>query len=131
MKVVQCEDEQGNKSFHSSCPPGQIQVGEKKLNTSTGTPAKKKPSNIQALVYIGGKDCFSCEDVQEYFNTRGIKLTVKDATSDVEIQKELNELVGKLTVPATKIGDKVITGYKRNELKAALEAMGYEEEKSE
>lgn len=131
VKVVQCEDEQGNKSFHSSCPPGHIQVGEKTLKTSIGTPAKKNPANIEALVYIGTNDCFACEAVQEYLKTRGIKLTVKDATSDVEIQKELNELVGKLTVPATKIGDKVITGYKRNELKAALETMGYEEEKSE
>lgn len=127
VKVVQCEDELGNKSFQSSCPPGHTKVGEKKLSTSTGTPAKKNHSNIQALVYIGGEGCFACEDVKEYLNTRGINLTVKDATSDVEVQKELNEMVGKLSVPATKIGEKVIVGYKRSELQAALEALGYEE----
>jgi glutaredoxin len=132
VKVVECEDEQGNRSFQKVCPPGSTMVSEKKLATGKGEATKaisSSSSNIQATLYFV-PDCEACDEVKSYLKNRNISITEKNASEDVSIQKELTELTGTLKVPVVVIGEKTITGYNRSELKATLENAGYKEEES-
>ncbi len=138
VKVVECEDEQGNRTFQSACPPGSIMVDEKKIPTGDTAPAPAKgksagaagSANISATLYFI-PECNPCDEVREFFQLRKISLTEKNVNESREVQKELKELRGSLKVPATVIGEKVVTGYNRSELMAALEAAGYKEKEKE
>ena len=44
-----------------------------------------------------------------------------DINKDVETQKELTEITGKLTVPVTVIGEDHITGYDREKIASILD----------
>jgi glutaredoxin len=140
VKVVECEDEQGNRSFQSACPPGSILVDEKKIPTGDKPPPplvrksetddEAGSANINATLYYI-PECGPCDEVREFFQLRQVSFTEKDVNENIEVQNELKELRGSLKVPATVIGEKVITGYNRSELIAALEAAGYKEKKAE
>jgi glutaredoxin len=127
VTVVQCEDEQGNKSFQSACSPGSKQVDAKRLATGAASPSGDPgAAAISATLYYS-PNCESCEVVREYLRNRNIQITEKNVYDNLELQKELTDLTGKQTVPVTVIGDKVMTGYSRAELSAALAAAGYQE----
>jgi glutaredoxin len=139
VKVVECEDEQGNRSFQSACPPGSILVDEKKIPTGDIPPPplvrksetdESGGANINATLYYI-PECGPCDEVREFFQLRQVSITEKNVNENIEVQNELKELRGSLKVPATVIGEKVITGYNRSELIAALEAAGYKEKKAE
>lgn len=134
VKVVECEDEQGNRTFESTCPPGTTLIEEKKIPTGESTPvtaeAEEKAattlSGTPVLYYI--PECEPCDEVREFFQLRQIAITEKNVNDDIEVQNELKELRGSLKVPATVIGEKVITGYNRSELIEALESAGNSEQ---
>ncbi len=139
VKVVECEDEQGSRSFQSACPPGSILIDEKKIPTGDKPPPplareseadEAGSANINATLYYI-PECGPCDEVREFFQLRQISITEKNVNDNVEVQNELKELRGSLKVPATVIGEKVITGYNRSELIAALETAGYKEKKAE
>lgn len=127
VKIVECEDEKGNRAFHKMCPPSTKMVGEKKL--LTGQSDKEKADgdiNINATIYIV-PDCDTCEEVMEFLQTRNISITEKVVDKDLNLQTELTELTGGLKVPTVIIGESVIIGYNRAELKAALKTAGYKD----
>lgn len=130
VKIVQCEDEQGNKSFQKVCPPGTTQVNE--MRVSTGAPSSAETgdqgsaNDINATLYYI-PDCDACDGVREYLRDRNIPITEKNVFDNVDLQKEMKEVSGKQSVPVTVIGDKVLIGYNRTELKQALAAAGYQE----
>ena len=133
VKVVECEDEQGNRTFESTCPPGTTLVDEKRIPTGDKAPAGEDASAgtatgvaVNATLY-SIPECGPCDEVREFFQLRKIPITEKNVNENLEVQNELKELRGSLKVPATVIGEKVITGYNRSELLAALEAAGYQE----
>jgi len=118
VKVVECEDEQGGKSFQKSCPPGTTQVGSKKI--STGSSASDNDySNIKTTLYFI-PDCDTCDEVREFLNANGVSFDEKNANETVEIQEELTKISGGLSIPTTVIGAEVIVGYMRSEFEAAL-----------
>ncbi len=126
VKIVECEDEQGNRSFEKKCPPGATIIGEKKL--STGVDSSENKSNnsvsIQATLYRVA-ECDTCEEVKEFLSGKGVSVTEKDVGTDVELQKELTDLSGALKVPTTVIGDKILTGYNRGEFINTLKEAGF------
>ena len=130
VKIVQCEDEQGNKTFQKVCPPGTKQVNEMRVLTggssSADTGNQGAANNISATLYYV-PDCDSCDGVREYLRDRNIPITEKNVFDDVDLQKEMKEVSGKQSVPVVVIGDKVLIGYNRTELKQALAAAGYKE----
>ena len=133
VKVVECEDEQGNRTFESTCPPGTTLVDEKRIPTGDKAPASEEASagtvtgaTVNPILYYI-PECGPCDEVREFFQLRKIPVTEKNVNENLEVQNELKELRGSLKVPATVIGEKVITGYNRSELLAALEATGYQE----
>ena len=61
-------------------------------------------------------DCETCENVAIYLRSRDIPFSEKDVSNDPEMQKELTEISGKLSVPVTVIGEEVVTGYNREKI---------------
>lgn len=121
VTIVQCEDEEGNRSFQAYCPPEMTLVEEKKLQTKTHpTPT------IVPTVYLAPK-CPACEAVRKFFKEKEINTVEKNIDANIELQNELKGLVGNLKIPTVVIGDKVMTDYKRAELISALMAIGYTE----
>ena len=129
VKVVECEDEQGDRSFQKVCPPGTTQVGEKKLKTSARANEENQNTDITATLYLI-PDCEACDEIKEFLGARNISFTEKDVNEDIELQNELTNLTGSLKVPTTVIGDEVLTGYSRSKFLEALDAAGYKEEDS-
>lgn len=127
-KIVECEDAQGHKAFYRTCPPGTTQVGQKRIATGTpdtGEAGDGSPS-ISATLY-SVPECESCDGVREYLQDRNISITEKNVFDNIELQTEMKDLTGKESVPVTVIGETVLIGYNRTELKQALAAAGYEE----
>lgn len=129
VKIVECEDEEGNLSFQKTCPPNTKMISEKKINTGISGDASSEKVNIQAILYLV-PDCDACDEAKEFLTGRNIKIIEKNVKDDLELQAELNKLVGALKVPTTVIGDEVLTGYSRNSYMSALEAAGYTDEDS-
>ncbi len=129
VKVVECEDEAGNRSFQKTCPPDSTMVGEKKLNTGVSSDASSKSVDIKATIYLI-PDCDTCDEVKEFLSSRNITITEKNVNENIELQNELTELTGALKVPTTVIGSEVMTGYSRSKFLSVLEAAGYKDEDS-
>ena len=127
VKIVECEDEQGNKTFQSVCPPDTKKVDERRVATGTATAtAQDSETSLSATLYYS-PNCESCEVVKEYLRNRDIQINEKNVYENLDLQKELTDLTGKQSVPVTVIGEKVLTGYSRADLSAALAAIGYKE----
>ena len=129
VKIVECEDENGNRSFQKTCPPGFTEVGSKKFSTGSGSAGDgaQSSSDIQVTMYMI-PDCESCDVVREFLQTRNISVTEKDVSEDIELQKELSDLAGSLQVPTTVIGEEKLTGFSRSNFISALKKAGYQEE---
>ena len=130
VKIMECVDENGEKSFQKSCPPGTTAVNEKRISTGSKAASENKPvtfkskSNVTATMY-SIPTCSPCNAVRELLQIKNISLTEINVEGDVNKQTELTELNGSLNVPITLIGDKKLSGYNRSELISALKAAGW------
>lgn len=130
VKIVECVDESGNRSYQKTCPPGYNQIGEKKINTGNNSgDSKNKNTDIKATLYVI-PDCEACDEIKEFLNNRKISFTEKNVNEDIELQKELTDLTGSLKVPTTIIGDEILTGYSRSKFLNALKEVGYKDSNS-
>ena len=124
VKIVECEDKDGNKSFQKTCPPGYSQVNERKVNIGGSKDKIEYTSDFKvkksATLYVI-PDCDTCDEVREYLNDNEVSVTEIDVSTDRDIQTQLEEIAGSLRVPVTIIDEKIIHGYKRSEFKAVLE----------
>ena len=122
VTVVQCEDEAGNRTFQTNCPPGTKVVDKLRLQTKT-QPTPKAP-DITPTVYTA-PNCKACDLVVQYFQKNNIGIEVKSIENNVEVQKELKGIVGNLKVPTTVIGTKVLSDYYPSDLNKALTEVGF------
>ena len=136
VTIVECEDDQGNRTFQANCPPGTTVVDEKRFATGIPTGTENAPKKVigstavNVTLYSIPK-CDPCDDIREFLQKRNISVTEKNVDNNVELQDELTKLTGTLKVPMTIVGEKKISGYNRTELKAALAAVGFKEEEEE
>ncbi len=127
VNIVECEDEEGNKSFQKVCPPGSTQLGSKKIHTGGGSAKENNNVNIQATLYTI-PDCEACDEIKEFLGARNISIDEKNVNDNIDLQHELTELTGALKVPTTVIGEEVLVGYSRSRFLTALSNAGYTEE---
>lgn len=129
VKIVECQDDDGNRTFQKTCPPGTTEVGAKQFSTGSGSAGAGagQSVNIQATLYVI-PDCEACEEVKEFLGSRNIPVTEKNVSDDIQLQNELTELTGALQVPTTVIGEEILTGYSRSNFLQALKKAGYEED---
>ncbi len=124
VNIVECEDEQGERSFQKNCPPGSTQVGSKRISTGGSSKEGNNPV-IKATLYAI-PECEECDEVREFLQAKNVSITEKNADESIEIQNELTEISGDLKVPTVVIGEEVIIGYKRSEIEAILLKAGDE-----
>lgn len=117
-------DEDGNVSYQDSPPPedsGQVQTFSGQSDESV---ASTLP-DVDVVLYAIG-DCDACDMARNLLNERGVPFQEKDAEGGAEIQAELREVAGVLSVPVVTIGDEVLTGYNRGLIVNELEEAGFE-----
>ena len=132
VTVVECVDADGNTSFMDTCPPGWEKKGEKLIRR--GGPREPSLSEIAAanpIIFYTVPKCDACDLVRNAMTGRNIPFRERDVQDNVEMQQELQEVSGGLTVPALKIGDRVLRGYSRYAIDDALADAGYPVEGAE
>lgn len=133
VKIVECEDEEGNRSFQKVCPPGSMELNQKRIATGSKAAAENKPvtfgssnSTVTATMY-SIPICSPCDAVRELLQVKKISLNEINIEGDIINQAELTKLNGSLNVPITLIGDKKLSGYNRTEILAALKEAGWKD----
>lgn len=133
VKIVECEDEEGNKTFQKTCPPGSTIINEKRIATGSKDATEEKPvkldqigSSVSATMY-SIPTCSPCEAVREFLQIKNIPLSEINVEGDIDKQAELVKLNGSLNVPITLIGDRKLSGYNRTELVSALKSAGWKD----
>ena len=122
VNILECEDEQGNRSFQKHCPPGSKSLAEKHYSNKTASAETALP----ALVLYTVPDCAVCDEMREDLAKKNIAVTEKNIKDDGELQLELKTKTGgDPRVPVLLIGDKVIAGYDAQNLTTALTEAGY------
>ena len=123
VSIYECEDDDGNRTYEEHCPPGTSPVQEKKFYTGSSS-APASATDISATLY-SVPDCEPCAEIRDFLTARDVLLTEKNVNDNLDLQTELKDVAGELTVPITVIGEAVIKGYDRAALTNALTAVGY------
>ena len=124
VSIAECEDQQGNRSFQKSCPPGHKELNRKDFYI------KGEPHHIPPVTHNAQKSatlymipaCDTCEEAREFLEANGVSVTEIDVSNDRAVQAEFEALAGELKVPVTVIDGQLIRGYSRAEFRAALAA---------
>ena len=128
VSIVECEDQEGNRSFQKSCPPGYTELNRKRFyvkgapgDRPTGEPAAALGAGQSATLYMIPA-CDTCEEAREFLEANGVSVTEIDVSNDSAVQAEFAALAGELRVPVTVIDGQLLRGYSRAEFRAALAA---------
>jgi len=124
VTVVICEDNRGERTFQTTCPPGTTELNKKEYGTAAPTPAATdtvKP----ALILYRVPACETCDQVKEFLTLRNLQFIETDVSMDIGLQEKVKQLVGELQVPVLTVGDKVIKGYSRAAMAQALTESGH------
>ena len=70
--------------------------------------------------------CPYCQLLKQFLEDKGIKFQTIDVSQDKKAQDYIVAKTGKMAVPVTEIGDKIITGFEKEEI---LKTLGLEEKK--
>ena len=70
--------------------------------------------------------CPYCQLLKQFLEDKGIKFQTIDVSQNKEAQDYIVAKTGKIAVPVTEIGDKIITGFEKEEI---LKTLGLEEKK--
>ena len=129
VSIVECEDQEGNRSFQQSCPPGHTELNRKDFYVK-GEPGEGPTDDLPAASLGMGKSatlymipaCDTCDEAREFLEANGVAVTEIDVSNDYEAQAEFEALAGELKVPVTVIDGQLLWGDSRAEFRAALEA---------
>ena len=125
VKIYQCVDEAGNKTFERRCPPGTTPLEEKDITTGGGD--EEDLPDVDISLY-SVPTCEACDVVRNILDKYGAKYTEKNVKTNIELQNELQKITGAegtLSVPTVTIGESIIVGYNKAELTRKLEEVGY------
>lgn len=129
VTVSECVDAQGHRSFSDRCLPEAKKVNELKVTGSAHAPsptvseiAERHPVTLYAV-----PKCDACELVRNLLEHRKVPYTEKNVSENPDLQKELKDRAGALTVPTLFVDNKPMTGYNEQQIDSALTAAGYPE----
>lgn len=66
--------------------------------------------------------CPFCKMAKTYFREHGIAYEEKDVTEDLALQQEMIAKSGQFAVPVIDIGGKIVVGFQKGQIEAALQA---------
>jgi glutaredoxin len=139
VTIYECVDEAGNSVFQDRCPPGTTPAGEKKFRTGSGAePAKPAPvsgdvPDVDITLYAS-PECDACLILRGVLEQYSAVFTEKNINQSDDVKRELQEKMGgstNLTIPTTIVGEKIITGFKKDELISTLESAGFKKPEPE
>lgn len=127
VTIVQCEDADGNKTYQEKCPPGTTAVETKDFYTGPKATAPDMESlkENKPVVLYSVETCDACDLVRNYLNTRGTPFNEKPVGDNAELQEELIDITGELSVPVVTIGQETVEGYNKAQIKDKLDQAGY------
>ncbi|MDZ7841008.1 MAG: glutaredoxin family protein [Gammaproteobacteria bacterium] len=122
-KMYKWVDEDGNVTYQDRPPPEESGQGQ----TFSGSADTDQAGGVPdvALTLYSIEQCATCDLVRKLLNERGLPFTEKNVEGDVEVQAELKELAGVVSVPVLAIGDQVLTGYNRDLIIKELDEAGF------
>ena len=125
VTVFECEDDKGNRTFESACPPGTTKVQQKDYAANGGDGAEETSGELPEVTLYLVPECETCIQTRDFLTARDIPYTTKDVKSDFALQEELKKRSGELRAPTVLIGEKAVVGFNRAGLIAALQASGH------
>ncbi len=123
VTIYECEDDKGQRTFESACPPGTKAVKQKDYDASGGGEAI--PGELPTVTLYLVPECETCVQTRDFLEAKKIPYTTKDVKTDFALQEELKQRSGELRAPTVLIGDKAVVGFNRAGLTAALQAAGH------
>lgn len=133
VTIYECVDDEGNSVFQDRCPPGTTPAGEKKFRTGSGdepvitSTDGNIPPDAEITLY-SAPDCDACFILRGVLEQYGAIFSEKNINLSDEVKLELQEKMGgagTLTIPTIIIDEKIIAGFKKDELINTLESTGY------
>ena len=123
-KLYKWVDENGNITYQDQPPPGDTGQVETFVEPA-GVADPGSPIPDVDLVLYSIKVCDTCDLLRNLLNERGLPFEEKSAEVDPEVQAELKEVSGVLSVPVLLIGDQVLKGFNRELVLNELEEAGF------
>lgn len=119
-------DADGNVTYQDSPPPGETDAAPPYAldPVVAAEEAEGALPDVPVTLY-SVPVCDACDLVRHILEKYGVPFEEKDATKDTEVQKEVRELAGQLSVPVLAVGDAVITGYSSSGITAELTSAGF------
>lgn len=130
-KLYKWVDEYGNVTYKDT-PPADENIKYKEEDISGGTGSGGSVADEAAekfpVVLYSTPSCSACNSARAYLQSRGIPFQDKDVEGNGELQQELKQKAGEISVPTILIGSKVMRGYVQSLLEGELDAAGYPKE---
>ncbi len=129
VRLYKWVDKDGRVSYQDRPPPEGQQVESRDFKLR-GAPRPSGEEGANAaeqhpVVLYTAPQCTACDLARAYLDRRKIPYTDKNVSENPELQKELRERSGALTVPTIAVGSKVMRGYLESLLAGELDAAGY------
>jgi len=133
VTIYECVDADGNSVFQDRCPPGTTPAGERKFRTgsgdepvTTGTDGDTPPD--ADITLYSAPECDACFILRGVLEQYSAVFTEKNINQSDEVKLELQEKMGgagTLTIPTVIFDEKIIAGFKKDELINTLESTGF------
>jgi len=123
-KLYKWVDEEGNVTYQDQPPPGQDGQVETLVDNLGGSDAETAVPDVDVVLY-SIEVCDSCDLVRKVLNDEAVPFEEKMADDDAEIQSEIREVAGTLSVPVLVIGERVLIGYNKQMILRDLQEAGF------
>jgi glutaredoxin len=124
-------DENGNVIYQDTPPPENVQYEESTVDAppaplpdDAGKKIEEAALENPVSLYTVPK-CDTCDLVRLFLERNSIPFAEKNVRNNIEMQAELEQRAGTLTVPTLVVGDRVLDGYSSNAIQAALLEAGF------
>lgn len=129
VRLYRWVDKDGRVSYQDRPPPEgqQVESRDFKLRGApqpSGDGAADAAEQYPVVLYTAPQ-CTACDLARAYLDRRKIPYTDKNVAESTELQQELRQKSGALTVPTIAVGPKVMRGYLESLLAGELDAAGY------
>jgi len=127
VTIHECVDENNEKSYQDTCPPGTESVNTFILQTTAPTEITRFGTDI---TLYSVPDCESCDITRNVLTRYGASFNEINIKDSEESRTKLRILLGSegdVSVPTVIFGEKQIVGFNKATLISELEAAGFEE----
>ena len=127
QKLYKWVDDDGTVTYQDLPPPGEGDGADAyaedldvAAEDESSAAAEDNPITLFSIPV-----CDACDLVRNLLDKHGLPYTEKNANEDIQVQDELMELAGQLSVPVLAVGDELFYGYSAQNLRNGLEDAGY------